>query len=274
MKGGKNGKTVVPGKPEESEMIKRLLLPLDHEDHMPPKNKPQLSKQHIAVLQWWINTGANFNKKVSELKQTEGIKPALLALETGVIEPDNELTDVPDQPVSQADTNAVHKLFEEGVMVMPVARNSNYIAVNFVTAGNKADSLVRSLQQLKNQLISLKLDQSAINDSTLSVISNLSNLRRLQLSNTAITDNGLSKLKALKELRSLNLVGTAVTAKGVVQLKDLKELKYLYLYKTGITAAERVELKKNFPDVTLDFGNCSLPMLAGDTSEVNINVQQ
>jgi uncharacterized membrane protein len=274
IKGGKNGKTVVAGKSEESEMIKRMLLPLDNEDHMPPKNKPQLTKQQISVLQWWINTGADFNKKVSELKQDGSIKPVLLALESGIAAPETEVTEVPDEPVNAADSGVLRKLFTDGVMVMPVARNSNYLSASFVTASNKADTLVRSLQPLKKQLVSLKLDQSNVNDSTLTTVSELSNLRRLQLSNTAITDHGLLKLKKLKDLGSLNLVGTKVTAKGVMEMKDLKSLKYLYLYKTSITADEREQLRKSFPETTLDFGNYTVPTLAADTTEIDINVKQ
>lgn len=247
---------------------------MDHEDHMPPKNKAQLTKQQISVLQWWVNSGADFNKKVSELKQPENIKPVLLALETGIVTPETELTDVPEEPVNAADSTVIKKLFADGVMVMPVARNSNYLSASFVTAAGKADTLIKSLEPLKKQLISLKLDESNINDSTLTNVSGLSNLRRLQLSNTAISDAGLAKLKNLKELGSLNLVGTKVTAKGIMQIKDLKALKYLYLYKTSITPAERDELKKSFPETILDFGNYSLPMLASDTTEVDINVKQ
>ena len=271
IKGGKNGKTVIAGKPEDSELIKRLLLPLDHEDHMPPKNKPQLTRQQISVLQWWIGAGADYNRKVSDLKQPENIKPILLALETGVTTPENELTDVPEQPVEAADTAATEKLFHNGVMVMPVARNSNYLSVNFVSAAASADGLISTLLPLKKQLISLKLDQSNINDSSLATIAQLSNLRRLQISNTSITDAGIARLSSLKELRSLNVVGTAVTAKGLSVLKNLKQLKYLYLYKTPITAGEREELKKVFPETALDFGNYSLPMLVTDTTEVDIN---
>jgi Leucine-rich repeat (LRR) protein len=178
---------------------------------------------------------------------------------------------VPEDPVNAGETAGIRKLSTNGVMVMAVARNSNYLSASFVTAGSRADTLVKLLEPLKKQLISLKLDQSNVNDSTLTTISNLSNLRRLQLSNTMISDAGLVKLKKLKELGSLNLVGTKVTARGVAQLKDLKSLKYLYLYKTSITDQERAELKKNFPETALDFGNYSLPMLATDTTEVNIN---
>src|SRR5207253_6855656 len=110
IKGGKSGKTIIAGKPEESELIKRLLLPMDHEDHMPPKSKAQLTREQISVLQWWVNTGADFNKKVSELKQSDNIKPVLLALESGIAAPDNEITEVPEEPVEEGDTADIHKL--------------------------------------------------------------------------------------------------------------------------------------------------------------------
>ena len=271
IKGGKSGKTIVAGKPEDSEMIKRLLLPMDHEDHMPPKSKAQLTREQISVLQWWINAGADFNKKVSELKQSDNIKPVLLALESGIAAPDNEITEVPEEPVEEGDTAVIHKLSADGVMLMPVARNSNYMSASFVTATGKADSLLKLLLRLKKQIISLKLDQANITDSSLTTIAELGNIRRLQLSNTHISDAGLVKLKKLKDLGSLNLVGTKVTAKGVLEMKDVKTLKYIYLYKTNIIAEERTELKKSFPETIIDFGNYSLPMLATDTTEININ---
>jgi Leucine-rich repeat (LRR) protein len=247
---------------------------MDNEDHMPPKNKAQLTKQQISVLQWWVNSGADFNKKVSELKQDGSIKPVLLALESGIAAPETEVTEIPDQPVNAADSGVLRQLAANGVMVMPVSRNSNYLSASFVTVSNKADTLVKSMEPLKKQIVSLKLDDSNVNDSTLTTISAFSNLRRLQLSNTAITDKGLVKLKKLKDLGSLNLMGTKVTSKGILEMRDLKSLKYLYLYQTGITTEEREELKKNFPDTNLDFGNYTVPTLATDTTEVNINVKQ
>ncbi|HUQ67418.1 MAG TPA: c-type cytochrome domain-containing protein [Flavitalea sp.] len=271
IKGGKTGKTIVAGKPEESELIKRLLLPLDHEDHMPPKSKAQLTREQISVLQWWVNAGADFNKKVSDLKQSENIKPVLLALETGIAAPDNEITEIPDEPVEAGDSAVIHKLVIDGVMLMPLARNSNYLSASFVTVAGKADSLLKSMVPLKRQIITLKLDHANITDSTLTTVAELDKIRRLQLSNTNITDKGLMKLKKLKDLGSLNLVGTKVTAKGLIEMRNLKKLKYVYLYKTSITAEERAELKKSFPDTILDFGNYSLPMLVTDTTEININ---
>ena len=81
MKGGKDGKVIEPGNADSSELIKRLLLPVDNEDHMPPKEKPQPSESQIVLLQWWISQGASFVKKVKEVDQPDKIKPFLLALQ-------------------------------------------------------------------------------------------------------------------------------------------------------------------------------------------------
>jgi hypothetical protein len=62
--GAENGPVLVPGKADDSPMIQRLLLPLDHEDHMPPEGRPQPTREEIGLLQWWINAGAPGEGKV------------------------------------------------------------------------------------------------------------------------------------------------------------------------------------------------------------------
>lgn len=58
--GGFTGPVVVPGKPEESPLLTRCLLPLDHDDHMPPEGKPQPTEEELAALRAWIAAGAPF----------------------------------------------------------------------------------------------------------------------------------------------------------------------------------------------------------------------
>jgi len=127
LKGGKDGKAIEPGKADESKMIERLQLPPEDEDHMPPKEKPQLTRGEISLLHWWINTGADFNKKVKDLPQTNEIKPILLALQSGAIGEERKAIDVPEATVGKAGEDAVDRLKKAGVMVMPVAQNSNYL---------------------------------------------------------------------------------------------------------------------------------------------------
>lgn len=262
LKGGKDGVVIKPGDPDESEMMKRLLLPRNDEHHMPPKEKPQLKDNEIALLHWWMATGATFDKTTKELEQPEKIKPMLLALQKEV---KKIPSDVPLAAVEQADEKVVKQLREKGVVIIPVTRNSNYLSVNFITVDTITYKEISLLGSLKKQLIWLNLSDKKISDSMLTVISQLTNLTRLQLDNTLITDKGLGHLQSLTNLQYLNLVGTKVTKNGVIQLKDLPRLQAIYLYKTFISSADWGTLKNNFPKVTLDTGGYQVQFLETDT---------
>ena len=55
--GGESGPAVVSGDPDSSELMKRIRLPLEDKEHMPPKGKTPLSDDETAVLAWWIEAG-------------------------------------------------------------------------------------------------------------------------------------------------------------------------------------------------------------------------
>ncbi len=61
MKGGKDtaGKVIVAGKPDESAMLKSIMLPETDEETMPPKGKgPRPDAAQIELLKKWIAAGA------------------------------------------------------------------------------------------------------------------------------------------------------------------------------------------------------------------------
>ena len=265
LKGGKDGEVIKPGNAEESDMMKRLLLPRNDEDHMPPKEKPQLKDNEIALIHWWIATGATFDKKTKDLAQPEKIKPVLLALQKEV---KKVLPDLPQTPVEQADEKTIQKLKDRGIIVFPVARNSNYLKVNFITVDSIKSNDISLLLGIKKQLVWLNLGQKKIPDSLLIPIAQLTNLTRLQLDNTPITDKALVSMQSLVNLQYLNLDGTKVTAQGMLQLKNLPKLQAIYLYKTFISSSDWPLLKSNFPKVTLDTGNYYVPILETDTTIV------
>ena len=262
LKGGKDGEVVKPGNAVESDMMRRLLLPRNDEDHMPPKEKPQLKDNEIEILHWWIATGASFDKKAKELEQPEKIKPILLALQKEVkkIAPD-----LPQTPVDRADEKAIQKLKERGIVVLPVAQNSNYLKANFVTVDSVTNSNIALLLPIRKQLVWLSLSGKKLSDTILTTVSELTNLTRLQLDNTSISDKGLASLTTLTDLQYLNLVGTAVTAQGVLQLKSLPRLQAIYLYRTFINSSNWQTLRNTFPKVTLDTGGYQVPFLETDT---------
>ncbi len=266
LKGGEEGAAVKPGEAEESELIKRLLLPVSNDEHMPPKEKPQLTANEIAVLHWWVSSGADFTKKVKDLEQPDKIKPVLAALQAGSPAEEPKNSDIPSDEVARADEKAVQKLKDAGIIVLPVAKDNHYLMVSFVTAGAGADTLMKLLEPLQKQLVWLRLDDANISDQTMDFVAGFRNLTRLYLSNTKITDSGLSKLHPLKQLQVLNLVNTGVTEKGLLGLKDLQHLRAVYLYQTRVDKSRWHELKTAFPKAVLDSGGYVVPTLPSDTT--------
>lgn len=59
--GGENGPVLVPGKPDESSLLTRCELPIDHDDHMPPEGKPQPTADELRTLREWIAAGGKFD---------------------------------------------------------------------------------------------------------------------------------------------------------------------------------------------------------------------
>jgi len=264
MKGGKDGIVITAGKADESELIKRILLEKADEHHMPPKEKPQLTEKEIDLLHWWVASGASFSKKTIELAQSEKMKTILLSLQHTATEK-KQIADVPSAPVERADEKAIEKLRAMGVVLIPVAANSNYLSASFVTAARASDKDMQLLLPLKKQLVWLKLSDTKITDSAIKIISQCTNLSRLQLDSTGITDKGLKNLSALTQLQSLNLVDTKISAAGLMFLKNLDALREVYVYRTGVKGGEWATIRKALPKVTIDTGGYIVPLFETDT---------
>jgi len=267
LKGGEDGHTIVKGKADDSELMKRILLPLNDEDHMAPKEKPQLTNNEITLLKWWIDNGADFKKKFKDLPQPENIKTILASLQKGESTTEQiKASDIPTEEVSAFDNKVLKKLTDAGITVFPVAQNTNYLSANFINAQSMGKDVLDLIKSIEKQLLWLKLENNKVNDQTLTAIKDCKNLTRLNLNNTRVTDAGLASLKDLEQLQSLSLVGTKITAKGINQLKKLKNLKFLYVYQTGIAKADIAGIKKLLPKVSLDTGNYTVPKVAQDTT--------
>jgi uncharacterized membrane protein len=263
LKGGKTAKAIEPGKADESELIKRLLLPLSDEGHMAPKEKTQLTTDEITLLKWWIDNGADFKKKFKMLPQTTSMKQVIARLQTGEMEA--TASDLPANDIGAANTQAIAALNNAGVTVVAVSQNSNYLSANFINVKAFTDSVTNGINQLKGHLIWLKLANKAVNDKVLSAFKDCKKLTRISLNNTEITNQGLEYLSGMEELQSLSLVGTKITLDGLLKLNKLKKLKNIYLYQTNIHQADWPKLKAVFPMAKLDSGNYKVPTLPHDT---------
>lgn len=252
-KGGEDGPIFVAGKGSESDMIKRCLLPVEDEHHMPPKGKTQLTDSQVAILSWWIDQGAPFDKKVADLKVPDDIKPALASLGAGQ-GTGKSSEPAPESPVltmklPAADAKAIDEMKQAGLLVLPLSKEQNQLEVSAVNARTFNDAQATLLPKAAEQIVWLKLGETAITDAALAQVAKLKNLQKLHLEQTKVTDAGLKQLKELPYLEYLNLYGTAITEAGMKQLAGMKSLKKIYIWQTKVTDQQVAELKKAMPTV-------------------------
>lgn len=258
--GSEDGPVLVAGSSRNSALVKSCLLPEEDDHHMPPKGKPQLTDSQIALLTWWIEQGATFDKKVTDLKVTDAIRPVLASLGgNGPVEAGGQNKSLsgpaPESPVltmniPAADPKSIEEVKKTGLLVLPLAKEKNQLEVSAVNVRTFGDAQAAALPKLANQIVWLKLSDTDISDATLNQVAKLKNLQKLHLEQTHITDAGLKQLNGLTNLEYLNLYGTAITDAGLTELTTLKNLKTVYLWQTNVTDQGVTDLKKAMP--TLD----------------------
>lgn len=253
--GGKNGAAVIPGKPSDSELYKRIMLPEDNKKRMPPKGRPQLTDDEIALIHWWIEQGkAAADRKVSEVRKPAGIDMALASFSAQkkfVSEIDLE---VPVAKVGEASEDLIKPLRDAGLVVNRFSPGLPFLTVNCVNAADFTDEQTKLLLPLKDHIIWLKAGSTKITDEGLRNIAKLSNLTRLYLEHNSISDKGLLMLPGLSELRYLNLVDTKVTGSSAKIISQCKKLKVVYLWHTAFTPEDQMRLQAKLPELEVNLG--------------------
>ncbi|MBD2699574.1 DUF1549 domain-containing protein [Spirosoma sp. BT702] len=86
MKGGEHGAILKPGHPDDSEMIRRIMLPADDKEAMPTKGK-RLTEKEVALLSFWIKAGAPWpNGPEKSLYRVADLAPRLPVLPPATVD--------------------------------------------------------------------------------------------------------------------------------------------------------------------------------------------
>jgi uncharacterized membrane protein len=244
LKGGETSMSIVAGKAKESTVFKYVSLPLDDTLHMPPSDKLQLDPDEIILLGWWINSGAKAIEKYVALPKVDSIHPLMLAR----FQPKKGL-DLIDIPF--ADQATITSLNNPYRTVQQIAVTKPHIAVFL---GTKVDFTAKDLTELdviKDQVTSIDLGNSKVQDKDLESIIQFKHLQTLHLQNIFIGDEAIKYLKTLPFLESLNLSGTKISAKAINEIATWKNLKKLYVYNTSVSTESVQAAKNSSPDLNI-----------------------
>jgi uncharacterized membrane protein len=246
-KGGKNGKEWEEGKPESSRLIKLIRLPLGEEDHMPPDGKPQLTDLEIRLLENWIRSGADFEKRLSDLADTDSLKVISKIIAGGKV---NEPT-TREYSFEPASDETIRKLNKPSRAVFPLFRGSAALQADFFIKESFESKALEELNAVSEQLVVLNLSGMPVLDSDLPLIGKFKNLEKLNLNFSRLEGSTLSSLQELRHLSSLSLAGTRISADKLKALLNMPSLRTLFVWGTEVTEAQKIMLQGQHPGIDL-----------------------
>lgn len=256
--GGEDGLILTAGEAEHSELFSRLILPKEDDNHMPPAEKRQPSKEEIELIEAWIKSGAKEKGTLADAKIPRKL------VERFIIK--NQISFYPLTQIPKISPDSLAALKAEGFFAEAVESTSGLLKVACTNYPDFQDSDWAKLTPVKNRLAYLDLGGTKLSDGLLDSLALLPNLTVLKLSNTPISGKSLEKLSQLPNLKLLYLNGTGVNLEQIQTLAASQSLEKVFAYETPASAEFTDSGKLSFPFL-LETGNYSLSKLPTDTIE-------
>ncbi|MDG1302477.1 MAG: hypothetical protein P8R37_12915 [Opitutae bacterium] len=219
---------IVPGNPEESELMYRMLLPRDDDDAMPPEEKDPVSPEDIDTVRQWIEAGAYWPDEA-------------------------ELSSAPGDyvPVGNAKTDKlIEQISSTGVKAEYNAWGDQSIRIDLgVVNPRHLNQAIQQLRGFGNKLTWLDCSELELPQGFFQQLHECSKLQRLHLDATDVTDRQVDALSGLTELSYLNLYNTQISDAGLESLHTSISLRKIYLTQTQVSANGIAELKKALPEL-------------------------
>ena len=247
MKGGEVGNTIIPGNPEKSELIRRLHLPVDDEEHMPPEGKSPLSDTEIRILERWIAMGSSDTMRLDNLETSDPL--AILVNELMEPDPMEKWVDLP-----KIADSTLQRLSSDYLTIKRIASNSNALSIMAFPPPEYSSDYIMNLNSIAINIVELDFSNLPIGQQEMSVVALCANLEKLELDRTPITDVEIAVLQNLSKLRLLKVYNTGITDSSIAIFEKMESLKKLYLWKTNISKQSLAALKLEKSNILIDNG--------------------
>jgi mono/diheme cytochrome c family protein len=231
VKGGKHGDVLKSGNPAASALVRRIDLPVDEKEHMPPRGKPQLADDDLTLIEWWVGAGTPRDRRIATLDIPSSVQVILEGRLQGA-----GADSPPDRPATLAAAGQLAAKL--GIIVRSLSPDGPWLDVNARPLGKRFDDkALAQLAPIAPAIEWLDIGDTAVTDAGLGALEPMRRLQRLHLDGLSITDGGLPRISHLAQLEYLNLRGTRVTDRGMPTLRTLPRLRSLYVWQTAVTPA-------------------------------------
>ncbi|MEM7379635.1 MAG: c-type cytochrome domain-containing protein [Bacteroidota bacterium] len=247
LKGGESGNTLIPGDPEQSEMIRRLHLPSEDEEHMPPEGERPLQANEIRILERWIALGASDTTRLEHLEPSEPLTQLIREL----MQPD-PLKKWETLPVVADST--LNRLSSDYLSLIRMAGTTNALKVNAYMPPEYSAQILLDLMPIRENIVELDLSGLPLGQDEMSFAANCPNLEWLEIDKTPISDVEIDTLRNLQKIQLLKVFETEIGDKSIDLFRGWKALKSLYVWDTEISQSVLEEFKSENPGILINTG--------------------
>jgi hypothetical protein len=247
--GGDDGKVIAPNHPSESPLYKRITLPSDDDDVMPPKGDPLTTSQQ-EVIRKWIAQGVDFGTWVGATDGTEKYVE-LVKAKVKYSPAHHKFYDEVAKGLKPLSEEALSQVREStGALVRSIGIGNPLLEVRFLAeSASSGDEDLAKLAPLRQHLCKLDLARTKVTSECFETLKTFPRITRLDLKHTKVSDANLEELSGLKYLSYLNLGGTEVGDAGLRKLGKCKSLREIYLWKSSATSQGAEALRKRIPEL-------------------------
>ncbi len=258
-RGGDSGPVLDLLDAQNSPLLQRLRLPLEHDDHMPPASKPQPTVEQLEAIARWVVAGLPSGPESALAAMPEHAA----ALDGARTSGEATASEARAEPVNQSDVSENLELLEhiaslraQQVHVEVSDPERGLLRVDFAPRSETDDAAVAELVATLGPWVdSLCLARTQVSDAALVSIASLPSLQDLDLSGTAVTSQGLRSLEHSAHLGSLNLTGTSLDEQAVHALSKFPALMRLSVWGTGLSAEQVARLREFHPACVVEDGS-------------------
>lgn len=251
LKAGDSGKpSVIPGNPEESELLVRVHLPVSDDERMPPEGKPGLTSEEISLITYWIKHGAEKDKLVATIQDDSEISSNLSAL-------------LPKIQQTQQRLALEREEFEQMAKELSILAEKLQIQIEPDPESDKLSFRLRmkfpprpfsntellELSPYFPYFSSVSLASADISDDELFFIGKMENLQRLFIQKTRVDGSGIPYLHSHAKLETLNISFTPLIPGNVFHLLEIPNLKKVYIFGTPVKPDIVSALQTYRPDI-------------------------
>lgn len=247
LNGGESGPGFIPDDPEAGELLRRIQLPADHEDHMPPEDKSQMLESEISLMKEWIAQGASNKLLLGELNPNDRLFKITKTIIS--IPAKDNWNNLPTAPES-----TIFSLSSIYCTIKRISDGSNALSVSIFPHQEYDPGLILILKTIKDNIVELDLSDLPLGEQEFEFISSCTNMEWLEIDGTPVGDAAIKNLETLKNLRVLKVHNTDISGVSIETLKSFQKLEKLFVWETGLSESALLELRESNPQLEVNAG--------------------